>query len=200
MQQDIHPNWLRGVPRPIRLDTREKNKIKIAEKHAQRAAYSKFDYAQKQALDAAAYPNGKPQGISHQDLAIARQRTLTVSDGQVISQMTIYFWKSLFAERYEKTLWKRSLKGVFPNKTYDRALIGHHLETLYQTRNRLAHHEPVYGARLQAIAGTINFFLENLGSRKPSRESSAAKFILPHYERFHGDMAVFQRTFERLKR
>ena len=198
LAQDVGVDWLRSRPRPIRLDGHEEGQITKAEKQAQRAVYSKLENPEKRALDAKAFPKGKPGHLSHADVAIARQRTLAVSDGQVVAQLTIYFWKSLFSGRYEKTLWKRSLKSVFPNKTYSRALVADHLETLYQMRNRLAHHEPVYGSRLDEITTAIDFIAENLGSRTPSQESPAAKFILPHRERLRADVAVFQTTFDRL--
>ena len=195
---DYAPNWLDLRSTVVPLKNGERKLIREARKRAQRAAYSKLDAAAKKALDGAAYPNGVPANVSHLDVAIARQRTLAVSEGQIVAQLTIYFWKSMFADRYEQTLWKRSLKRVFPNKKLDRADIAAHLETLYQTRNRLAHHEPVYGSRLNDILSSISFITENLGSRRPTQESPAAKFILPHRERLDADVAVFRTTYVRL--
>ena len=198
LAQSYAANWLDPQSTTVPLKNGERKLVKDAKKRAQRAAYGKLDVAAKRALDGAAYPNGLPPNASHLDVAIARQRTLPVSEGQIVAQLTIFFWKSLFADRYEKTLWKRSLKRVFPNKTMSRADIARHLETLYQTRNRLAHHEPVYGSRLDDILVSIDFVIENLGSRRPSRESPVAKFILPHRERLDADVAVFRTTFTRL--
>lgn len=67
-----------------------------------------------------------------------------------------------------------------------------------QTRNGLAYREPVYGSRLDDIFVSRDFVVENLGSRRTSRESPVAKFILPHRERLDTDVVVFRTTFTRL--
>ncbi|MDE4173678.1 hypothetical protein PXK01_05900 [Phaeobacter sp. PT47_59] len=149
--------WLRSPPPSLKWAGLEVLSIKTASKHAQRAAYSKMTGGEKSALDPAAFPGGVPAGIKHRKLAQKRQETITVVDGQIVAQLTMFFWKRLFSEHYEKALWKRSLKRVFPNKTYDRSLIASHLEVIYETRNRLAHHEPIYGRRLEAILSAIDF-------------------------------------------
>ena len=192
------PNWLRKPPKPFGWAKIEKDRIDQAEKQARRSAYSKLSNGEKKALDAKAYPKGVPDCISHARLASARQKAMSVSEGQVISQLTIFFWKRLFAEHYERTLWKRSLKRVFPNKTYSRANIAEKLEDIYQIRNRLAHHEPVYGTRLARIVRAVDFVMENLGSRRPNPESPVAKLTLPHRDQLNSQIAVFNDTFDRL--
>lgn len=192
------PNWLRQPPRPFSWASLEKNNIDKAEMQAQRIAYSKLNNRDKQALDTDAYPIGVPELISYAKLAKTRQKNIKVSEGQVISQLTIFFWKRLFSEHYERTLWKRSLKRVFPNKTYSRANIAEKLEDIYQIRNRLAHHEPVYGTRLIKIVDAVDFMIENMGSRKPDPESPLAKLTLPHREQLNSQIAVFNNTFDRL--
>lgn len=192
------PDWLRNPPANFSWAESERTKIRNAEKQAQRDAYSKLSNADKQALDANAYPHGVPPNIRHSQLAKARQRTINVSEGQIISQLTIFFWKRLFSEHYERTLWKRSLKRVFPNKTYSRAKIAENLETIYQIRNRLAHHEPVYGVRLVKIVEAIDFVTKNLNARIPNPESPTAKLILPHREQLDSQISVFRITFDRL--
>ncbi|MCO6186774.1 Abi family protein [Rhizobium sp. L1K21] len=191
-------DFLRAPPTGLHWHALEKKKIDEAEAQARRAAYSKLETAQKEALDAIAFPQGVPPNIKHSNLAKKRQATIGVSVGQVISQLTIFFWKRLFSEQYEPTLWKRSLKKVFPNKTYARADIAEQLEVLYQIRNRLAHHEPVYGTRLQKIVEAVDFISSNLGSRRPDPESAIAKFVLPHRELLDSQIAIFQSTFTRL--
>lgn len=192
-------DFLRTPPTSLNWHSLEKKKIIEAEAHARRAAYSKLDGDQKEALDQEAFPNGVPDKIKHSKLAKERQRKIEVSSGQVISQLTIFFWKRLFSEQYEPTLWKRSLKKVFPNKTYSRSIIAEELEILYQIRNRLAHHEPVYGSRLARIVRSVDFISQNLGSREPNQESPIAKFILPHREQLDSQIAIFQATFDRLQ-
>lgn len=191
-------DFLRAPPQGLHWHALEKKKIDDAESQARRASYSKLESVQKDALDAVAFPQGVPPNIKHTNLARKRQGTIMVSVGQVVSQLTIFFWKRLFSEQYEPTLWKRSLKKVFPNKTYSRAVIADHLEVFYQVRNRLAHHEPVYGIRLVKIVESIDFISHNLGSRTPNPESPIAKFVLPHRELLDSQIAVFQSTFQRL--
>lgn len=191
-------DWLRKRPLPFRLNSRENNQITQAEKRAKRAAYAKLTNLQKRNLDELAFPNGRPDDLNHVEMAKQRQSIINVPDGQVIAQLTIYFWKNLFSESYEPVLWKPCLKEIFPNKTYRRSDISKHLEILYQTRNRLAHHEPVYGKRLQDIINSIEFLSTNLGSRIPSEDCEVAKFTKPLRNRLNIDIENFVKEFERL--
>lgn len=192
-------HWLRNPPaEKFKWSSVELGLISKAIKQAQRSAYSKLTGAQKSALDAQAYLNGVPIGEKHATIAKRRQSTITVPDSQVIAQLTIFFWKRLFSENYERTLWKPALKKVFPNKTLSRSDVADHLEVVYEMRNRLAHHEPVYGARLEKTLGAIDFISFNLVSRKPSSENPFAKLILPQRDLLHGQVAVFEATFGRL--
>lgn len=158
------PDWLRSPPASLKWSALEKVAIIKAEQHARRAAYSKLTGPAKVALDAQAFPNGKPAGIKHKKLAERRQSIIQVSDGQVVAQLTMHFWKRLFSENYEKTLWKRGLRKVFPNKHLTRPQVASQLEVIYEMRNRLAHHEPVYGSRLDAVLEAISFASIHLGN------------------------------------
>ena len=193
--------WLRpeaAASTPIDWVTHERNNIKQAQVRAQRAKYSKLSGPAKVALDSRAFPGGAPVDISHADRAKGRQRVISVDDSQVIAQLTFYFWKRLFSDHYEKTLWKRALKRVFPNKTLSRADVASRLETIYEIRNRLAHHEPVYGARLDGALEAIDFLSQNLGSRVPTVHSPFSKLIMPQKDILEGQVAIFRSTFSRL--
>lgn len=190
--------WLRSPPSSLAWSALEVHAIKKAESQAKRSEYSKKSHADKQLLDAVAFPQGVPPGIKHKKLAQKRQETINVSDGQVVAQLTFHFWKRLFSEQYENSLWKRSLKRVFPNKTLARPNIANHLEVLYETRNRLAHHEPVFGARLDDTLSSIGFVVENLGAIFPTRESAFAKLIMPQQDILEGQVAIFRYTYTRL--
>lgn len=173
------PDWLRNPPLPFRWRDTEKAKIKEAVKSAQRASYAKLSQAEKHALDALAFPAGRPPGLSHSERAKARQAQIPVSNGKVIAELTMYFWKRLFSEDYEEALWKPSLKRVFPNKKLHRADVAKQLETIYQARNRLAHHEPVYGRRLVDAAAAIQFVAAHLGATAaPDHNSPLAKLLV----------------------
>lgn len=184
----------------FRLHSTERKNIKFAYQNARRHQYSKLSDVQKIVLDKRAFPDGVPPIIAQSDQAKARQSKIEVSDGQVIAQLPFSFWKRLFSERYEETLWKRSLKKVFPNKTLSRAQIAKQIEKLHQARNRLAHHEPVYGVRLTEAVQAIDFVMLNLGSRTPNLESPATKLIQPHRETLKSQMAIFTSTWSRLTR
>lgn len=192
------PDWLRNPPPALQWQNLESNSIRRAQKQARRAAYSKMTGPQKAALDAQAFPGGKPRGLSHEDLASRRQAIIAVADSQVIAQLTMHFWKRLVSDQYEAMLWKRGLRKIFPNKTLSRANVASHLEVIYEMRNRLAHHEPVYGSRLEAVLEAISFVSTYLGNRDPNVVSPFAKLIMPQRDILSGQVAIMRSTFERL--
>lgn len=111
------PDWLRNPPVPFVWGKEQAKGIGRAVDHAQRAAYAKLSNVEKKSLDIQAYPAGVPSGLGHEKRVKARQGAISVGNGQVIAQLSLYFWKRLFSKDYENTLWKRSLKSIFPNKT-----------------------------------------------------------------------------------
>lgn len=174
------PDWISTPPFPIVWKGSEDDKIKDGKRQAQRAAYTKMAQAEKKALDALAYPGGVPKNISHERLSKSRQKQITITTGSLIAQLTLFFWKRLFSTDYETSLWKPSLRGLFPNKKLSRAIVADHLEVLYQARNRIAHHEPIMGARLKKVIEAIEFLALNFGTKQPSEEGILAKMTV-HY-------------------
>jgi hypothetical protein len=173
------PNWLNSPPPPFQWRGEEVDALVRATRQGQRAEYAKKSNTEKRALDAIAYPNGVPPDVSHETRAKARQRAITITTGQQIAQLTILFWKRLFSADYEATLWARSLKHLFPNKALTRGQVAAELEALYQARNRIAHHEPLYGPRLEQTLVAIDFLAENFEARKPGPDALIAKVIAP---------------------
>lgn len=108
--------WLRNPPATLTWAALERDAIRKAERQAQRAVYSKMSALRKGGLDETAFPRGVPIGIKHRKLAQKRQETIATTDGQVVAQLTLYFWKRLFSEQYEQTLWKRAVKRVFQTR------------------------------------------------------------------------------------
>lgn len=193
------PDWLQSPPQSVRWSSIETKNINTAVSSARRATYAKLSNTEKTDLDKIAFPDDRiPPGWGHARIAQERQKILIVSTGQITAQLTFFFWKRLFSENYEQTLWKRSLKKVFPNKTLGRSDISTVLETLYQARNRLAHHEPIYGKRLDETVDAIDFVKDNLGERTPNPESVVAKFIMPHREDLDAQIAIFRSVWARL--
>lgn len=155
--------WLRRPPAPFGWKDEERGKIEAAVRSAQRAAYAKLKPSDQRTLDQAAFRRGVPPGLQHEFRVDARQKAIVVRSGQVITQLTMYFWKRLFSRDYEQTLWKPALKRIFPDKRIDRSAVAVQLERIYQTRNRVAHHEPVYGHRLFDTLNAVDFIASNLG-------------------------------------
>lgn len=192
------PDWLRNPPPALQWQSLEGSSIRRAQKQARRAAYSKMAGPQKTALDAQAFPNGRPPSLSHEQVATQRQAVIAVADSQVIAQLTMHFWKRLFSDQYEAMLWKRGMRKIFPNKSLSRADVASQLEVIYEMRNRLAHHEPVYGSRLEAVLYAISFVSTHLGNRDPNVVSPFAKLIMPQRDILSGQVAIMRSTFDRL--
>lgn len=170
-------NWLFQPPVPFQWRQPEQGNLAKALDSARRAEYSKLTQTQKAALDALAYPNGRPPNTSHLKRAKDRRRNIHVSTGKVVAELTFYFWKRLYGPEYEQTLWRTSLKRTFPDKSISRSIIATNLEQIYQSRNRLAHHEPVLHKRFTDTVAAIRFVVERLGAPVPSGSTPLAKLI-----------------------
>jgi hypothetical protein len=139
--------------------------------------YVKLNSCEKRALDTTAFRRGVPDGLRHEFRLDARQKAIAVSTGQVVTQLTLYFWKRLFSDDYEQTLWKSALKRIFPDKRINRSAVATQLERIYQTRNRVAHHEPIYGYRLRDTLAAIDFVTSNLGASDNDGGTSLQKML-----------------------
>jgi hypothetical protein len=191
-------DWLLSQGAGLPLLKTEKNAIKTAIKHARKAAYSKLSYKEKSYLDAFAYPGGIPAGTSHETKTAARQALFVVSNGQVISQTTLYFWKRLFSADYEEAIWKKSLKKVFPNKNLKRSNVSTALEKVYAIRNRVAHHEPVYGDRLHDVIESLEFLRDSLGARSGEQNTKFQAFSRLQHLRLRMDYENFLEAWKTL--
>ena len=170
-------DWLRSPPAPFVWREQERTRIGEAIASAQRAAYAKLHTAEKRAIDDRLFRNGVPTELSLERHSKIRQRSLAVSNGQVISQLTLFFWKRLFSAEYESALWQPALKRVFPDKMLRRADVAVQLERIYQTRNRIAHHEPVHGHRLSDTLEAIEFVMTRLGQHNASPATPLAQLL-----------------------
>ncbi len=193
-------DWLFSPPPPFVWKQLERQSIDKAKRSAQRAEYQNLNQGQKHELDALVFPNGRPANLSHEQVVKKRLAAINVASGQIIAQLTLFFWKRLFSEEYERTLWKRGLKTVFPNKRLSRSTIANHLEILYQARNRIAHHEPIYGRRLENIIESIQFLTENLAIKYPTKDTAFAKLLQPHQEKLDVEVLQFQGIWNNLTR
>ncbi len=171
------PNWLRQPPAPFQWRQPELKKVALAHDSACRAEYSKLTQTEKHALDKLAYPQGRPSDKSHLARAKDRRKHISVSDGKVVAEITLYFWKRLYGPEYDQTLWRTSLKRTFPDKKIMRADVAIQLEHIYQARNRLAHHEPVLHKRFSDTMQAVMFVLAQLLVAKPSDATPLAKLL-----------------------
>lgn len=171
------PNWLQQPPVAFQWKAPERNKITAAVDSAKRAEYAKLSQAQKAHLDALAYPQGRPANTSHLRRAKDRRRHIVVTEGKVIAELTLYFWKRLYGPEYDQTLWRTTLKRTFPDKSLSRAAIAIQLEQLYQARNRLAHHEPVLHQRFADTMTAVEFITQRLGMTGPSANTPLATLL-----------------------
>lgn len=170
-------NWLQQPPITFRWKVPELGKITQAIDSAKRDKYAKLDQAGKAALDVIAYPNGRPANTSHLKRAKDRRRHIQVSEGKVIAELTLYFWKRLYGPEYDQTLWRTALKRTFPDKKLKRAEVAIQLEHIYQARNRLAHHEPVLHRRFNDTMAAVEFVAQRLGRTGPDMDSPLAHLL-----------------------
>lgn len=161
-------DWLQNPPHSFMWKASEKSKISAAYNQAKKAEYTKLSQSAKRQLDTQAYPQGVPANLPYAELIGTRRQLLTVSRGQVIAQLTLFFWKRLFSKEYDHLLWRPTLKSIFPNKSLRRPDIASHLEVIYQARNRVAHHEPIYGRRLHEVLEAIDFITNEFGETNGS--------------------------------
>ena len=192
-------NWLRQPLAPFQWRAPELANVAKAHDSARRADYAKLSQLEKHGLDALAYPNGRPPSKSHLQRAKDRRKQIVVSDGKVIAELSLYFWKRLYGPEYDQSLWRTTLKRTFPDKKVLRAHVAVQLETIYQTRNRLAHHEPVLHNRFQETIKSIKFITEYLGATLESDTTPLADLLSADLIRvgeeaalLHGRLASFR--------
>lgn len=190
--------WLLPGHTTLPLKDFERRAISKATSHAQKAAYSKLSYKEKSFLDAFAFPGGIPPGKTHRAIVKQRQALFVVTHGQIVSQTTFSFWKRLFSSDYDADLWKPSIKKVFPNKSLKRGDISKALEEIYATRNRVAHHEPVYGDRLTSAMDALEFIRNSLGAKKKDEETAFKRFSRVQYLRLRMDYESFTEAWHTL--
>lgn len=174
------PDWMTNPTKGFKWRPQETDKVKNAKRMAQRAAYGKLDNQAKRALDSLAFPNGLPANIRHENRSKARQKAIEVSAGKIISQLTLFYWKRLYSDDYDQTLWKIGLKNTFPNKRINRTDVSRCLEGIYVLRNRVAHHETLLPYRVKDVFGQVDFIAENLMARSPSASAPLNLLVKPY--------------------
>ncbi|WP_397473476.1 hypothetical protein [Pusillimonas sp.] len=178
------PDWLVTPPAGLAWRSSEVSKIQLAKKSARRDVYAKMSQAQKRHLDTLAFPRGVPVAVGKAaDLrrVAARQEQISVTMGQIVAQLTFFFWKRLYSKDYANVLWT-PLKTVFPDRNLKRPDVASQLEHLYQSRNRVAHHEPIFGRRLQETLGAIEFFLNYFDGKDANGVAHISKLLAEDFK------------------
>lgn len=193
-------DWLTTDPCPVPLQPSEIDVRSKAVRQARMDRYSKLTNKEKRQLDLVAFPQGMPETIKHSTLSKRRQSVITLKEGEVVAHTTLFFWKRFFAPDFEPTIWKRSARKLFPNKTLSRSDVSVHVETLYRARNRLAHHEPMYGPRLNNAIAAAQFVRENLDCRFADPNGPLCRFTQNQYTTVVARKAEFDEAWRRLSK
>jgi hypothetical protein len=64
---------------------------------------------------------------------------------KVIAELSLGFWWSLLAESYNDTLWSPCLRYAFASGSIRRQRLHDAVDDIRKLRNRIAHHEPIFG-------------------------------------------------------
>lgn len=117
-----------------------------------------------------------------QDVGVARNRVAqgkkTETEGRVVAELMLGFWRLLHSKEYEVSLWRPCLRHAYPAATGRRQDVYDRLDHLNTLRNRVAHHEPVHGPTIgrlsMDLAGLHDELLEVLGWLDPQVRAWAA--------------------------
>ncbi|WP_029005970.1 hypothetical protein [Azorhizobium doebereinerae] len=170
-------DWLQRPPLPFTWRTPEKQKISAAHDSAKRAMYAKLSQRDKASLDVGIQQTGHSRSLSHVERVKARRKHIQVSEGQVVAELTLFFWKRLYGPEYDHWLWKPTLKRTFPHRTITRAKVAGELEKIYQARNRIAHHEPVLHRRFYETLSAVEFVVQNMMVAEPNVSTPLARLL-----------------------
>ena len=98
-----------------------------------------------------------------------RQSRRMVGVNDLIANLTLGFWLSLFRSRYEQVLWPKLLEPVFPywpKKQRTRRNAYARLDNIRRLRNRVFHHEPIW--HWQDLQPRHALILETIGWISPA--------------------------------
>ena len=98
-----------------------------------------------------------------------RFRRKTADASNLVSNLTLGFWLSLFRTKYEQVLWPKLLEPVFPHcprsqRTRPNAYA--RLDRIRRLRNRVFHHEPIW--HLRDLPEQNELILETIGWISPA--------------------------------
>lgn len=112
---------------------------------------------------------------------------------------SIHFWKRLLSGDYDHALWKPVLKQVIQDKSVSWAAVASHLESIYQTRNRIAPHVPVYGRRLAQTETAIEFVARHLDARGQDGATPLERLLQPEMVELQNRAGEMRRRLDALQ-
>ncbi len=83
----------------------------------------------------------------------------------------------------------------FVHTAYD---VSTKLEVLYAARNRIAHHEPIYGKKLEEVFEAINYIRNNFESTKSIPTGALFSFTEIQFYRLYIDFISFKNSWDLL--
>ncbi len=144
-----------------------KRSINTAIYNGKKSKYATLKHKDKKELENKLYPNGIPRDISRNSLKNQKIKSLSISTGKIIAETTLNMWKKMYSKKYDHYLWRTHLKHLFPNKRIKRSIVSEKLEIIYQSRNRIAHHEDiVFKGRMEKFITSIEFMSEEFSPIK----------------------------------
>jgi hypothetical protein len=96
---------------------------------------------------------GGPQPFSPQG-ELRRARRDMATAGKVVAELRFAFWIAMLTHRHDGRLWIPWIKTEFPefgplSPKFCRSTLHTEMEEIRKFRNRIAHHEPIFGRNLQ---------------------------------------------------
>ena len=86
---------------------------------------------------------------ANKDIATAKAQLTRdgkpITPGRMVAALNFSFWRYLLGRHYDPTLWRFALFRAFPNGTGRREPVYQAVERMVKLRNRIAHHEPIFG-------------------------------------------------------
>lgn len=85
-----------------------------------------------------------------------RRLAQTADTPHIVAELPFGFWTTLLSRRLEHSLWSRGLRRAFPRVqrisgiSPARPIVADRFDYLRTFRNRIAHHEPIFGRALDA--------------------------------------------------
>lgn len=75
-----------------------------------------------------------------------QQHGANFTEHHLVSSLTFGFWEHLLTKRFDRLLWPRGMKDVFPNlpNSMSREDVQRRVETVRRWRNRIAHHRAIF--------------------------------------------------------